>query len=93
MAFSTFVIALLNTAPTNQTVDVDFFDAFFDQGKVYQQQSYTLSDLWQKDDQGNWGKDIGVFQGSIPQVQIGAHQTKVWVAVPVPATSSKREEL
>ena len=28
---STFVIALLNTAPSEQTVDVEFTDAFFDQ--------------------------------------------------------------
>ena len=30
---SRFVIALLNTSPKQQTVDVDFADAFFDQVK------------------------------------------------------------
>ncbi|CAL1696554.1 unnamed protein product [Somion occarium] len=83
-----FVIALLNTSPKQQTTDVDFTDVFVDQGKAYQQQPYQLSDLWQKDSTGNWGKSVGTVQGSIRNVRIGAHQTKVWLAVPAP--SSKR---
>ncbi|TCD67535.1 hypothetical protein EIP91_012289 [Steccherinum ochraceum] len=89
---NTFVIALLNTSPKEQTVEVDFYDAFFDQGKAYQQMSWQLSDLWQKDSQGKWGKNIGTFQGSM-KVTIGTHQTKVWRAVPAPSNSTRREEL
>lgn len=32
--FSTFVFALLNTSPAEQTVDVDFSDVFFDQVRI-----------------------------------------------------------
>jgi len=88
LANNTFVFALLNTAPTQQTVDVDFSDVFFDQGTQYQTQPYTVYDLWQKDDSGNWGKSLGTMQGSIPNVSIATHQTLVWKAVPV--TASKR---
>ncbi|KAI0082214.1 glycoside hydrolase [Panus rudis PR-1116 ss-1] len=84
-----FVIALLNTSPNSQTVDVSFKDAFFDQGTTYQQQPYKLSDLWQKDGSGNWGKPLGTVQGSIKGVKIGSHQTKLWLAIP--AGSSKRD--
>ncbi|KAH8093845.1 alpha-galactosidase [Cristinia sonorae] len=82
---NTYVIALMNSSPKKQTVDVEFFDAFFDQGKTYQKQPYRLYDLWQKDGKGKWGKDLGIFQGSIPNVKIGVHQTKVWLAKPAPS--------
>ncbi|KAJ3479182.1 hypothetical protein NLI96_g9236 [Meripilus lineatus] len=77
-----FIIALLNTSPSQQTVDVDFTDVFVDQGKVYQHQAYSISDLWQKDASGNWGKPLGTFQGSLKKVVIGPHQTKIWMAIP-----------
>ncbi|KAH9890895.1 glycoside hydrolase superfamily [Cubamyces lactineus] len=83
-----FVFAVMNTSPTNQTLDVQFADVFIDQGKIYQQQSYTLFDLWQQDDDGNWSKNVGTFQGSLPKVQLASHQTKVWKAIP--ASSSRR---
>lgn len=83
-----FVIALLNSSPNAQSVDVSFADAFIDQGKTYQQQAYTISDLWQKDDDGKWGSNQGIVQGSIRNVRILPHQTKLWLAVP--ASSSKR---
>ncbi|KAJ3479183.1 hypothetical protein NLI96_g9237 [Meripilus lineatus] len=79
-----FIFALLNTSPKSQTVDIDFTDVFVDQGTVYQHQPYALSDLWQKDASGNWGKPLGTFQGSLSKVVIGSHQTKIWMAVPAP---------
>lgn len=53
------------------------------QGSVYQKQSYELFDLWGKDGQGKWGKSLGVHQGSVPNVVLRPHATKVWRAVPV----------
>ncbi|EKM60900.1 glycoside hydrolase family 27 protein [Phanerochaete carnosa HHB-10118-sp] len=86
---NTFVFALLNTSPVNQTVEIDFVDVFFDQGPAYQTQPYEVFDLWQKDDSGNWGKNIGTIQGGM-NVTIGIHQTMVWKAVPAPQASTKR---
>ncbi|OSD06023.1 glycoside hydrolase family 27 protein [Trametes coccinea BRFM310] len=88
LANNQFVFAVINTWPTNQTLDVQFADVFIDQGKAYQQQAYDLCDLWHKDDEGNWGKSIGNFQGSLAQVQLASHQTKVWKAIP--ASNSRR---
>ncbi|KAH9853207.1 alpha-galactosidase [Lenzites betulinus] len=87
-----FVIALMNTSPNSQTVNVSFTDVFFDQGSAYQSGTYTLYDLWQKDDAGKWGKSLGDFTGSVPDVQVGTHQTKVWKAVPV-STSGRRRDV
>ncbi|OCH96617.1 glycoside hydrolase [Obba rivulosa] len=84
-----FIIALLNTSPTNQTVDVDFEDVFIDQGAAYQSGTFTLYDLWQKDGQGNWGKEVGTYTAKIPSVHIGSHQVKIWKAT-LPSGSSKR---
>ncbi|KAI0803037.1 alpha-galactosidase [Irpex lacteus] len=86
---NSYVVALLNTSPSNQTVDVEFSDIFFDQGKQAQTQSYTIYDLWQKADSGSWGKSLGTVQGSIGNVSVDAHQTKVWKLVPV-SSASKR---
>ncbi|PSR71320.1 hypothetical protein PHLCEN_2v12834 [Hermanssonia centrifuga] len=90
LANNEFVFALLNTAPTQQTVDVEFEDVFFDQGAAYQTQSYTIYDLWQKNKDGEWGENVGIVQGSLRSVKIGAHATKVWKAVPVPSSNGKR---
>ena len=60
-------------------------------GPAYQQQHWQLSDLWQKDENGNWGKNIGTFQGAVRQVRIASHQTKVWRAVSAPTKSPKEE--
>ncbi|KAI0651654.1 alpha-galactosidase [Trametes meyenii] len=81
-----FVFSVVNTSPKAQTVDVQFADVFIDQ--AYQQQPYVLYDLWQKDENGNWGKSLGTFQGSVPHVRLDTHQTKVWKAIPV--SSSRR---
>ncbi|KAI0348714.1 alpha-galactosidase [Trametopsis cervina] len=83
LADNAHVIALLNTSPSNQTLSINFSDVFFDSGTEAQTQSYTLSDLWQKDDSGNWGRDVGTVRGSIPDVSVGGHQTRVWRVVPV----------
>jgi len=85
-----FIIALMNTSPANQTVDVDFTDVFIDQGAAYQSGTFTLYDLWQKDDLGNWGKEVGTYTAKIPNVRIGSHQVKIWKAT-LPASSSKRD--
>ncbi|KAJ3013209.1 hypothetical protein NUW54_g1655 [Trametes sanguinea] len=86
-----FVFALMNTSPNPQTVNVSFTDVFVDQGASYQSGTFTLYDLWQKDpSSGAWGLNLGEFTGSVPNVQIGTHQTKVWKAVPV-STSQKRD--
>jgi len=89
LANNVFVIALMNTSPDTQTVDVLMKDAFVDQGKAYQSQPYTMYDLWQKDDSGKWGKSIGTVQGKISSVKIGSHQTKVWRAVPAPSMNMR----
>ena len=59
------------------------------QGKTYQTQAYDVSDLWQKDDAGNWGKSVGTIQGGF-NVTIGSHQTKVWRATPAQSANTKR---
>jgi alpha-galactosidase len=43
VACSTFVFALLNTSPGEQTVEVDFADVFFDQANVAQPASMNIS--------------------------------------------------
>lgn len=55
-----------------------------------QTQAYIVYDLWQKDDSGIWGKSLGTVQGSLGNVSIGAHETKVWKAAPV-GTTTKRQ--
>ncbi|RPD81798.1 glycoside hydrolase [Lentinus tigrinus ALCF2SS1-7] len=87
-----FVFAVLNTGTSNHTEDISLIDVFTDQGKSFGSGTFTLFDLWQKDDSGKWGKNIGDFQGSV-SVTVGSHQTKVYRATP--ASSSKRalEEL
>ena len=76
------MIALLNTSPDAQTVSVNFTDVFIDQGSSYQAGTYDIYDLWQTDAAGKWGASVGTFSGSIPDVQVGTHQVKVWKAIP-----------
>ncbi|KAH9835737.1 glycoside hydrolase superfamily [Rhodofomes roseus] len=86
---NTYVIALLNTSPDAQTVSVNFTDVFIDQGPSYQAGTYEIYDLWQKDDAGAWGASVGTYTGSIPDVQIGTHQVKVWKAEPTSSVSRR----
>jgi alpha-galactosidase len=62
------------------------------QGPAAQKASYHLYDLWQKDEQGKWGKDVGVAQGSIKNVKVRAHAVKVWKAVPAAANARRSIE-
>jgi alpha-galactosidase len=67
-------------------------DLFIFKTKQVQTQAYTAFDPWQKDDSGNWGKGLGTVQGSLRNVSIGAHQTKVWKVIPQ-STTTKRQML
>ncbi|KAF8583619.1 glycoside hydrolase family 27 protein [Ramaria rubella] len=89
LANNEFVIALLNTSPDTQTVDVLMSDAFTDEGPAAQSAPWALTDLWQKDSKGAWGKSIGTVQGKISGVKIGPHQTKVWKAAAVSGTARR----
>ncbi|EIM81948.1 alpha-galactosidase [Stereum hirsutum FP-91666 SS1] len=90
LANSEYVIALMNTSPSSQEVSLSFKEIFGDQGSSAQTASWTLYDLWQKDSTGAWGLNTGTMQGSIPNVNIGAHQTKVWKAVQASGSTTKR---
>lgn len=90
---SVFVIAVCNTSPTNQTLDVLFSDAFVDQGAGYQAGTFAIYDLWQKDANGNWGESLGDLTTSIPDVTVGPYQTKVWKAVHVSSPSTARRSI
>ncbi|KAH9947978.1 glycoside hydrolase superfamily [Amylocystis lapponica] len=91
LANNAFVAALLNTSPSNQTVDVEFSDIFIDQGPTYQTGTFTFHDLWQKNSTGAWGLEIGTFTGSMPSVEIGPHQVRVWRIVPASGSASRRD--
>ncbi len=81
----------MNTSPNSQTVNVSFADVFVDQGAAFAAGTFTLYDLWQKDDAGAWGKSLGDFSGSVPGVEVGTHQTKVWKAVPKSTNARRRD--
>lgn len=81
----------MNTSPNAQTVNVSFADVFVDQGAAFAAGTFTLYDLWQKDDAGAWGKSLGDFSGSVPSVEVGTHQTKVWKAVPKSTNARRRD--
>jgi alpha-galactosidase len=78
---SSQVIALMNTAPSDQTVTLEMPDVFWDMGHAAQQASWELYDLWAKDAHGKWGKSAGTFTKSVPNVNVGVHGVKVWKAV------------
>ena len=50
--------------------------------KERKEAAYTVYDLWEKDENGGWGKNLGVMTGGIREVFIASHQTKVWKLVP-----------
>lgn len=89
---SQFVFAVLNTGTHNHTENISLLDVFLDQGTSFGSGTFTLFDLWQKDDNGNWGRNIGDFQGSVP-VTVGPHQTKVYRATPASNSRRALEEL
>jgi len=84
-----FVIALMNTSPQEQTVDVSFTDVFIDQGKAYQTGTFELFDLWMKDANGGWGQSIGTLTGGIQRVNVRSHQTMVWRAKHVSSLNAR----
>ena len=104
---SSFAVALINTSPEEQVIDVSFGDIFGDQvwvnvilnslgfvlirsfkSKESGDATYTIYDLWKKDEKGEWGLSLGSMSGAIPGVAVAGHQTKVWKLVP----SSKRQK-
>ncbi|KAF7347050.1 Alpha-galactosidase [Mycena venus] len=81
---STWVIAVMNTSPEDQSTNITFSE-----GATERTQTYELFDLWDKDDAGDWGKSLGTFSGSLPETTVKSHQTKVFRAVPVSAQTKK----
>ncbi|KAB5591401.1 hypothetical protein CTheo_5155 [Ceratobasidium theobromae] len=107
------VIALMNTSPKTQKLDLLFSEVFADSSLAVRKSSFRLYDLWaQKTSSApswssvssqfpsfsgssnasnttlqavlarstNWGKDLGVFSGSVKGVSIPAHGVKLWRA-------------
>jgi len=79
---SAFSVALMNTSPEERVVDVPFKDVFRDLDKEWKEATYTVYDLWEKDEKGEWGKSLGMMSGGIQGATVAAHQTKVWKLVP-----------
>jgi alpha-galactosidase len=90
-ALSSQVIAIMNTAPSNQSVNLEMSDVFWDMGQAAQQASWELYDLWAKTPQGEWGKSMGTFTKSVQGIKVGAHSVRVWKAV-IGQTKSKRDK-
>ncbi|EIN11230.1 glycoside hydrolase [Punctularia strigosozonata HHB-11173 SS5] len=80
------VVAVLNTADHNQTIDLEFSDL----PSHLSGTKYTAYDLWQKADDSSssselktrWGRVIGAYEASIPSVELKLHQTRVFKIVP-----------
>ncbi|CAE7071751.1 unnamed protein product, partial [Rhizoctonia solani] len=108
-----WVIALVNTSPKSQRVDLPFADIFSDSSPAIRKSQFRLYDLWaQKSNtppswnsvssrfpsftnssgatnttlqtilarSTNWGKDLGVFSGTLKNVNVPAHGVKLWKA-------------
>ncbi|KAH9944568.1 uncharacterized protein BXZ73DRAFT_97046, partial [Epithele typhae] len=82
-----FVWAVMNTSPSNQTVNVSLLDIFTDQGAAFGSGTFTMYDLWQKDADGAWGAKVADVSGSM-SVDVVTHGVRVFKAVPV--SSSRR---
>jgi len=87
---SSFAVALMNTSPEEQAIDVWFTDVFRDMGEYWWGAPYTVYDLWEKDGEGKWGQGLGVMSEGIRGAIVAAHQTKVWKLVPVSQSLRKR---
>jgi len=90
LANSSFTVALMNTSPEEQVVDVPFEDVFRDLGKEWREATYTVYDLWAKDQKGEWGRCLGAMSGGIQGATVATHQTKVWKLVPTTQRLQKR---
>ncbi|CAE6487046.1 unnamed protein product [Rhizoctonia solani] len=108
-----WVIALVNTSPKSQRIDLPFADIFSDSSPAIRKSQFRLYDLWaQKTNTApswdsvssqfpsfvnssgatnttlqtilarstNWGKDLGVFSGTLKNVNVVAHGIKIWTA-------------
>ncbi|KAF8746738.1 Melibiase, partial [Rhizoctonia solani] len=120
----TWVIALVNTSPKSQRVDLPFADIFTDSSPTIRKSKFRLYDLWAQKTSSppawnsvssqfpsflnssgasnttlqtilarstNWGKDLGVFSGTLKNVNVPAHGVKIWkaeLATPVASSSS-----
>ncbi|KAH7322096.1 glycoside hydrolase superfamily [Rhizoctonia solani] len=121
---NSWVIALVNTSPKSQRVDLPFADVFADSSPTIRKSKFRLYDLWaQKSNSApswdsvssqfpsfanssgatnttlqtilarstNWGKDLGVFSGTLKSVNVAAHGIKLWkaeLATPVASAST-----
>ena len=90
LAYSEYVLAVLNTSPKNQTVDISLEEAFVEKGEAFGLGTFTLYDLWQTNDDGKWGKNIGDYSGDV-HVSVGRHQTRVFKAIPVDSMAKKAQ--
>ncbi|KAF9647601.1 alpha-galactosidase [Thelephora ganbajun] len=87
---SSFAVALVNTSPEEQVVDVSFEDVFRDLSKEWREATYTVYDLWEKDEKEEWGKNLGSMSGGMRGITVITHKTKVWKLVPVSRYLRKR---
>jgi len=60
------------------------------ENKEWREATYTVYDLWEKDETGEWGQSLGEMSGGIQGVVVASHQTKVWKFVPVSQQLRKR---
>jgi alpha-galactosidase len=89
-SFSSQAIALMNTSPSNHTLNIEMNDLFWDMSVADQQATWQFYDLWAKDAQGKWGKSLGTFTKTVPGVQVRPHAVRVWKAV-MKQTKMKRD--
>ena len=59
--------------------------------KKWKEATYNINDLWEKDENGEWGRSLGTISGGIRGVSVASHQTKVWKLVWVSRPLHKRE--
>ncbi|CAE6428342.1 unnamed protein product [Rhizoctonia solani] len=118
---NSWVIALVNTSPKSQRVNLPFADIFADSSPAIRKSKFRMYDLWaQKSNtppswksvssqfpsfanssgatnttlqtilarSTNWGKDLGVFSGSLQNVNVAAHGVKLWKAELASASTS-----
>ncbi|CAE6449781.1 hypothetical protein RSOLAG1IB_08589 [Rhizoctonia solani AG-1 IB] len=119
-----WVIALVNTSPKSQRVNLPFAEIFADSSPSIRKSQFRLYDLWAQKTSSppswssvssqfpsfvnsssasnttlqtilarstNWGKDLGVFSGTLKNVNVPAHGVKIWkaeLATPVASSSA-----
>ena len=68
----------------------DFALIYLFKTKEWRDTTYTVYDLWEKDEKGEWGQNLGTMSGSIQGVAVASHLTKVWKLVPSSQQLRKR---